>query len=137
MTKYQSLPPCAIMAEAVALPVAQVSLTHRIVLGEQALPVRSELAVDDARNVMRVSRSSALMARLNGRVRYVDDGINAFHVEPFARNSHAHIGLVLVIGVNDLDFDVLVAGREILRRHARGFHRTHTVRVLKHTGNIR
>jgi hypothetical protein len=34
-----------------------------MVLGEQALPVRSELAVDDARNVIRESRSSALMER--------------------------------------------------------------------------
>src|SRR3954453_23647395 len=34
-----------------------------MVLGEQALPVRSELAVDDARNVMRLPRSSVLMER--------------------------------------------------------------------------
>ena len=51
--KYHSLPPRAIIAAAVELPVAQASLTHWMVLGEQALPVRSELAVDDARNVMR------------------------------------------------------------------------------------
>src|ERR1019366_3699187 len=59
--KYQSLPPRPIIAAAVALPVAQISLTHWIVFGEQALPVRSELAVDDARNVIRESRSSELM----------------------------------------------------------------------------
>src|SRR5258707_13596119 len=63
VTKYQSLPPRAIIAAAVVLPVAQASLTHWMVLGEQALPVRSELAVDDARNVMRESRSSELMVR--------------------------------------------------------------------------
>src|SRR6266702_7798855 len=34
-----------------------------MVLGEHALPVRSELAVDDARNVMRLSRNSVLMER--------------------------------------------------------------------------
>src|SRR5882762_5504405 len=61
--KYHSLPPRAIIAAAVVLPVAQASLTHWIVLGEHALPVRSELAVDDARNVMRESRTSELMAR--------------------------------------------------------------------------
>src|SRR3954453_17660148 len=61
--KYQSLPPRAIIAAAVVLPVAQASLTHWIVFGEQAFPVRSELAVDDARNVILVSRSSELMGR--------------------------------------------------------------------------
>src|SRR3979490_3599481 len=61
--KYQSVPPRAIIAAAVVLPVAQASLTHWIVFGEHALPVRSELAVDDARNVMRESRSSELMVR--------------------------------------------------------------------------
>src|SRR5713226_2597719 len=61
--KYQSLPPRWIIAAAVVLPVAQASLTHWIVFGEQALPVRSELAVDDARNVIRVSRSSELIVR--------------------------------------------------------------------------
>src|SRR6266568_6151178 len=61
--KYHSLPPRAIIAAAVVLPVAQASLTHWMVLGEQALPVRSELAVEDARKVMRLSRSSVLMER--------------------------------------------------------------------------
>src|ERR1700694_2949193 len=56
--KYQSVPPRAIIAAAVVLPVAQASLTHWMVLGEQDFPVRSELAVDDARNVILESRSS-------------------------------------------------------------------------------
>src|SRR5664279_2895564 len=34
-----------------------------MVFGEQALPVRSELAVEDAKNVMRESRSNELMVR--------------------------------------------------------------------------
>src|ERR1700712_5757760 len=59
--KYQSLPPRAIIAAAVVLPVAQASLTHWMVFGEQALPVRSELAVEEPRNVMCESRSSELM----------------------------------------------------------------------------
>src|SRR3954447_5951537 len=59
--KYQSLPPRCIIAAAVVLPVAQASLTHWMVFGEQALPVRSELAVEDARNVIRESRNSELM----------------------------------------------------------------------------
>src|SRR3981081_4493310 len=61
--KYQSVPPRPIIAAAVVLPVAQASLTHWMVFGEQALPVRSELAVDEARNVMRESRSNELMVR--------------------------------------------------------------------------
>src|SRR5579864_2150492 len=61
--KYQSLPPRDIIAAAVVFPVAQASLTHWMVLGEHAFPVRSELAVEDARNVMRLSRSSVLMER--------------------------------------------------------------------------
>src|SRR4030088_1685791 len=61
--KYHSLPPRAIIAAAVELPVAQASLTHWMVLGEQALPVKSELAVEDARNVILESRSNELMVR--------------------------------------------------------------------------
>src|SRR5947209_10047248 len=61
--KYQSLPPRAIIAAAVVLPVAQASLTHWMVFGEQAFPVRSELAVEDARYVIFESRSSELMVR--------------------------------------------------------------------------
>src|SRR3954451_1755729 len=61
--KYQCLPPRAIIADAVVLPVAQASLTHWMVFGEQAFPVRSELAVEDARKVILVSRTSELMVR--------------------------------------------------------------------------
>src|SRR4051812_29447876 len=61
--KYQSLPPRAIIAAAVVLPVAQASLTHWMVFGEQAFPVRSELAVEDARKVIFESRSSELIVR--------------------------------------------------------------------------
>src|SRR5258708_38745225 len=63
VTKNQSLPPRPTIAAAVVLPVAQTSLTHWMVFGEQALPVRSELAVDDARNVILESRRILLMAR--------------------------------------------------------------------------
>src|SRR5260221_4987307 len=60
VTKYHSLPPRPTIAAAVALPVAQASLTHWMVFGEQSLPVRSELAVDDARNVIFVLRAMLL-----------------------------------------------------------------------------
>src|SRR5712671_530521 len=104
--KYQSLPPRAIIAAAVVLPVAQASLTHWMVLGEQALPVRSELAVDDARNVILVSRTSELMVRPTaefGTSTMASTPSTSSHL----RDRGSHIGLVLVIGVNDLDLDVL------------------------------
>ena len=86
MTKYQSLPPRAIIAAAVVLPVAQASLTHCMVFGEQALPVRSELAVDDARNVILRIAQQRVDGEADGRVRHVDDGVDALDIEPFARD---------------------------------------------------
>jgi hypothetical protein len=135
--KYHSLPPRAIIAAAVELPVAQASLTHWMVFGEQALPVRSKLAVDDARNVMRESRSSELMVRPTAEFGTSTTGVDAIDIEPFAHDRGSHVGLVLVIGVDDLDLDTLAAAVEILRRHPRGFHRTHAVGVLEDAGRCR
>ena len=136
MTKYQSLPPRAIIAAAVVLPVAQASLTHWMVLGEQALPVRSELAVDDARNVILRIAHQRIDGEADGGIRHVDDSIDAIDIEPFARDRRSDVGLVLVVGIDDLDLDVLAAAVEILRRHARGFHRAHAVGVLEDAGDI-
>jgi hypothetical protein len=57
-------------------------------------------------------------------------------VEPFAHDRRPYIGLVLMIGIDDLDLDVLAAAAKILRRHTRGFHRAHAVGVLEDAGNI-
>src|SRR3981081_326002 len=130
--KYQSLPPRAIIAAAVVLQCAHASLTHWMVFGEQAFPVRSELAVEDARNVMRESRSSALMVRPTAEL-----GTSTMASTP-STSSHlraiAQIGCCLVIGIYDLDLDVLTAAVEILRGHAGGFHRAHAVGVLENAG---
>ena len=72
----------------------------------------------------------------DGGIRNIDDGVHAVDIEPFARDRRSDIGLVLVIGKDDLDLDVLAAAVEILRRHARGFHRSHAVGVLEDAGNI-
>ena len=72
----------------------------------------------------------------DGRIRHVDDGVDPVDVEPFARDRGADVGLVLVIGIDDLDLDALAAAVEILRRHARGFHRTHAVGVLEDAGDV-
>ena len=74
--------------------------------------------------------------KTNGRIRHVDDGVDTFDIEPFARDRLSDIGLVLVIGVDDFDLDALAAAVEILRRHARGFHRTHAVGILEDAGNV-
>ena len=67
---------------------------------------------------------------------HVDHGVDVVDVEPFAHDRRADIGLVLVIGVDDLDLDVLAAAVEILRGHPRRFHRAHAVGVLEDAGDI-
>ena len=111
-------------------------MTHWMVFGEQALPVRSELAVDDARNVILRVAHQRIDGKTDGRIRHVDDGVDAVDIEPFARDRRADVGLVLVIGIDDLDLDALAAAVEILRRHARGFHRAHAVGVLENAGDV-
>jgi hypothetical protein len=86
------------------------------VFGEQAFPVRSELAVEDAKNVILLFR-------------HVD-------IEPFSRDGGTNVGLVLMVGIDDVDLDVFSAAGKVFRRHARGFHRTHAVGVLKDSGNV-
>jgi hypothetical protein len=41
-----------------------------------------------------------------------------------------------VIGIDDLDLDILAATIEVFRRHARGFDRAHAVGVLKDAGDV-
>ncbi|MGY4301057.1 hypothetical protein ACVWXN_009152 [Bradyrhizobium sp. i1.4.4] len=130
------MPPRAIIAAAVVLPVAQASLTHWIVLGEQALPVRSELAVDDAREGQAAVAQQRVDGEADGRIRHVDDGIDTLDIEPFARDRVADIGLVLVVGIDDLDLDAFAAAVEILGGHARGLDRAHAVGVLEDARDV-
>ena len=55
--------------------------------------------------------------------RHVDDDVDAVLVIPLARDGGADVGLVLVVGRDDLDLQALVGRLEILDRHARGDHR--------------
>jgi hypothetical protein len=105
-----------------------------MVLGEQALPVRSELRSTTPERHLAVADQ-----RIDGRGRrpnsHVDDGVNAMTSAICARCG-ADVGLVLVIGIDDLDLDILGPAVEILRRHARGFDRTHAVGVLEDAGDV-
>ena len=59
----------------------------------------------------------------HARVRHVEDDVHLVDVVPLAGDGRADIGLVLVIGREDLDLHALFRGTEILDRHARGDHR--------------
>ena len=72
----------------------------------------------------------------DGRIRHVDNGIDRIDIEPFARDCRADIGLVLVIGVDDLHFDILAATVEIFRGHPRRLYRAHAVGVLENPGYV-
>ena len=71
--KNQVSAPRASRAFAALLPSAQVSFTHCTVVGEQALPVRSEVAALEARATRFRSRMHAAYAERDRRVGQVDD----------------------------------------------------------------
>ncbi|MPM39417.1 hypothetical protein SDC9_86050 [bioreactor metagenome] len=54
---------------------------------------------------------------------HVDDQIHALTVEPGARMGGTHVGLVLVIGPDQLDLLAQHRTAEVLDRHARCLHR--------------
>src|ERR1700722_16903455 len=62
----------------------------------------------------------------------------AVAVEPMriGRIDSTNVGLVLVIGIDDLDLDVLAAAIKILGRHACSFDRTHAVGVLEKARDV-
>jgi len=77
-------------------------------VGEQALPVRSEL------RSMTPKKSCAYRAAANDGRPTAEFGTSTIastpsDVEPFARNRRSHVGLVLVIGIDYLDLDVFWA----------------------------
>ena len=67
---------------------------------------------------------------------FCPDGVDPFDIEPFACDRLADVGLVLVIGIDDLDLDVLGPAVEILRGHACGLDRTHAIGVLEDAGDV-
>jgi hypothetical protein len=54
--------------------------------------------------------------------RHIDDGVDLVDIDPAAHDIRADIGLVLVIGAEDLDLESLCSGPEVLDRHARRDH---------------
>ena len=54
------------------------------------------------------------------RGRHVDDHVDAVLVVPLAGDVGGDVGLVLVVGRDDLDLDALAGGVEVLDRHAGG-----------------
>ena len=60
-------------------------------------------------------RVTSATASATGGERHVEDGVHAFLIDPAAGDGAADIGLVLVIGEDDLDGDRRVGAREILR----------------------
>jgi hypothetical protein len=55
-------------------------------------------------------------AERDGAVAHVRHHVHAALVEPLAHGVHADVGLVLVVGRDDLDADGRVGGGELLRR---------------------
>ena len=58
-----------------------------------------------------------------------DRHVDLADLEPFPRDGGADIGLVLMIGVHDLDGLAEHAAPGILHRHARGHHRARTAQI--------
>ncbi len=69
-------------------------------------------------------------------VRHVDHRIDLVDVDPLADDRGADVGLVLMVGVDDLDLDILAAAVEVLGGHTGRFHRPHAIGVLEDAGNI-
>ncbi|MGY3353918.1 hypothetical protein ACVWZK_000581 [Bradyrhizobium sp. GM0.4] len=165
MEEPNILPPCALdvflgfrldaLAECVVnreeIPVLAAARHHRGRRGVAGRPGvvdpldgvgRAGLAGEiGARGGRREERHAAIAQQrvdgeANGRVRHVDDGVDALDIEPFARDCIADVGLVLVIGIDDLDLDALAAAVEILSGHARGLDRAHAVGVLENAGDV-
>ena len=59
----------------------------------------------------------------NRGIGHVDNGVHAVHVDPAPRYRGADIGLVLVVGMDDLDRLARGPAAEILDCHARRFDR--------------
>ena len=59
----------------------------------------------------------------HARVGHVHDHVHLVGVVPLASDLGAHVGLVLVVGGDDLDLQALLGGLEVLDGHAGGDHR--------------
>jgi hypothetical protein len=59
----------------------------------------------------------------DGRIDQIGDGVDAVEIEPAPGDRGADIGLVLVIGGNDLDRHAIDLVAELVRRHLRRLDR--------------
>src|SRR5216117_1992595 len=98
-----------------------------MVLGEQAFPVRSEVAAPDTRNALPFSRDR--------RGRYIDDDVHLVDVVPLARDARADVGFVEMVRRKELDLHAL--RWKIGDRHARGHRRSASAYIGIKAGHIR
>src|SRR5580692_5529073 len=72
----------------------------------------------------------------NARVDEIGNRIDAFEIEPASRNARADVGLVLVIGRNDLNRHAVYLVIELFRGDLGGFDRAHAGASLIGSGKI-
>jgi len=92
-------------------------------LGEHLAPVRSEVAGPGRQEHLVLLPHHLVDGERDPGIRDVDDHVDLVAVDPRARDAGADVGLVLVVGADDLDLHVLLRGGEILHRLAGGEHR--------------
>ena len=78
-------------------------------LGEQALPVRSEDAAPETRNALPLSRVIWLTASATPEFGTSTIDVDLVDVVPLPRDARADVRLVLVVGRHDLDLDALAS----------------------------
>ena len=59
----------------------------------------------------------------NARIGHIDDQVHVVDIEPLIGDAGADVGLVLMVGGNEIDLHVLVAGGEIGNGKLRGSNR--------------
>ena len=87
-----------------------------MVLGEQALPVRSARRARDQQRLALLACDLA-DGEGHGRGGDIDDHVDLPRVEPLAGDLRADVGLVLMVGEDDLDRETLGRRPEVLDGH--------------------
>ncbi len=94
-----------------------MSKVHWIVLGEQYFPVRSDEAALEAISAALEPPNDFVDGETNGRVRHIGNRIDVILIDPAACDAGADVGLVLMIGGDDLHLEVRMLLHEIFGRH--------------------
>ena len=92
-------------------------------VGRACLPVRSDEPAPELMKILFFSLVIWLTASATEEVGTSSDDVDAVGVVPLPGDVRADVGLVLVVGRDDLDLDALVRRLEVLDRHAGGDHR--------------